>query len=306
MEVHFYVEVSSEGTTIATTSFDPILPNPVLLRTGIAKVTVKRSPNIVLSVSVIQPEITPRGFVNVIVEAKRDEIPVGNLPVQLLAKGVEGTGGHAHVGGRPAGTFLLSQGRTGPNGRYATLYVASDFGGRERITAKSAETSSQDSLDLIVRVPNLLPLQSGTNHIITMHTTAEAENQHTITNSNHGTANVVARVRAAVLEYAVELGLSGNVFLAAIDMSLPSGGLFDIDGNWSPPHRWHRFGKSIDFRPFYVNTNQQIITVPIVIDGEQRGATNKVDAELLDKRFDLRGFDRFERRIGKIHYESRN
>ena len=30
------------------------------------------------------------------------------------------------------------------------------------------------------------------------------------------------------------------------DISLPNGGLFDINPNWNPPHKSHRIGKDVD------------------------------------------------------------
>jgi murein endopeptidase len=32
------------------------------------------------------------------------------------------------------------------------------------------------------------------------------------------------------------------------DMSLPYGGLFDVNGDWKTPHKTHRIGKSADIR----------------------------------------------------------
>jgi len=39
------------------------------------------------------------------------------------------------------------------------------------------------------------------------------------------------------------------VALPVSDISLQDGGLFDLRGDWSPPHKSHRSGASVDFRP---------------------------------------------------------
>lgn len=68
-----------------------------------------------------------------------------------------------------------------------------------------------------------------------------------------------------------------DIRLAVIDMSLPWGGLFDIDGNWVSPHSLHRIGKSLD-----VNHEG-------------------VDEIKLDKFAKEHGCTRYE--VDKIHYE---
>jgi hypothetical protein len=44
----------------------------------------------------------------------------------------------------------------------------------------------------------------------------------------------------------MELCLRGGEIIYINDMSLPYGGLFDIQGNWRPPHVTHRTGRNAD------------------------------------------------------------
>jgi hypothetical protein len=306
-----YGVARAAGVRYLANGTNPLTPQRIEItvagagKSGSGNVVVRTNP-VTLKVSTLQSETTPGGFVNVVVEATRSGQPVSGIAVQLEAKGIEGSGGHDHIGNRPRGEFIVSGGNTSDSGKYATLYIASAFGGKERIIVKSTETTQKDSLELSVRIPNLVPLGSGSNHIITMHTSPDAEQRHAVINTNHGTPNVVERVRTAALNYAQELELTNDTFLAAIDMSLPLGGLFDIGGNWQPPHQWHRLGRSIDFSRFYRNENRETRLVPIVVDGQVVRTTNVINDDKLDFWFDYYGFNRHERNIGKIHYESRN
>jgi len=109
--------------------------------------------------------------------------------------------------------------------------------------------------------------------------------------------------------------MPNDIFLAVIDMSLPSGGGFDIGGGWerdisgrrgAAGHKFHRIGKSVDFSHFYRDADRRVITVYIYVNGRLRNTTNTIDERELDSRFDRQGFDRLERPLRKIHYESRN
>ena len=165
---------------------------------------------------------------------------------------------------------------------------------------------------MVERVPGLVPLQSGTNNLITFTST---EAFHRLNNSNHSTETTRSAVHRAVAQYAQEYGMPNDFFLAVIDMSLPFGGGFDIRGGWDQDisgqsgaagHEFHRLGKSVDFSRYYRDLAGQVITVNIFVDEELRRTTNRIDEDELDRFFDLEGFDRWERGIGKIHYESRN
>jgi hypothetical protein len=232
--------------------------------------------------------------------------------VEVLSRAIEGTGGHSHAGNRPAGRFIesneeqltLQKETTGDTIR--ATYQASLFGGEERIVAKLNLPAVADSDVVVVRVPNLVSLPSGANNLITYTST---EQYHSLANSNYGRADVVEAISRAVCDYTEELGLENDIFLAAIDMRLPLGGKFEIRGDWESgngPHQYHREGKSIDFSHTYRDNMGRVIETDIFEDSELIETTNRIDENKLDFWFNRRGFDRWERTINLIHYESRN
>lgn len=269
---------------------------------GIGWVTIKKKGKLSLNVSVDPSEVRPwntggNSQTTVSVLATEDGKPVSGIPIQLSAKGVEGTGGHDHDGSRPAGIFSVSSGVTGDDGKFVSTYTASEFGGIERITASSSGV--KDSIDVIVKVDGLVPL-AGSRNLITFTST---EAYHKLANSDYGTPATLAVIQSGVGEYAFEYGMSADVYLAVIDMSLPWGGLFDVLGNWRPKHDLHRVGKSVDFSKFYRNASGDKISVGIYIDGTLRQTTNTIDEEKLDNKFSALHFKRLEAPL-KIHYES--
>ncbi|MBI5746986.1 MAG: hypothetical protein HZA13_08280 [Nitrospirae bacterium] len=87
-------------------------------------------------------------------------------------------------------------------------------------------------------------------------------------------------------------------------MSLPWGGLFDIDGNWTTPHDWHRVGRSVDFSKHYKDGNGNNLEVTFFDeDGNVTKITEIINDDKLDKYFKNRNCTRKEKEIGKIHYQ---
>jgi hypothetical protein len=277
---------------------------------GTGSVVVKGTP-IRLEVTAERTTVRPlkTGAPNaaaLVVRALRGTEPVAGMPVELRVEPVPNSGGHDHhEASRPRGRLSATSGVTGADGKFTTEYTASEIAGVEEVIARSPQAGEEVKARIEVKVEGLVALGSGSDHIITMHTSPDAEQRHAVIHTNHGNPNVVERVRTAVLKYAQEIALTNDTFLAALDMSLPLGGLFDIGGNWQPPHQWHRLGRSIDFSRFYRKENRETKFVPLVIDGQIVRTTNVINDEKLDFWFDYYGFNRHERKVGKIHYESR-
>jgi hypothetical protein len=61
----------------------------------------------------------------------------------------------------------------------------------------------------------------------------------------------------------------------------------------------------VDFSHFYRDASGATISVNVYVDGQLVETTNLIDEDLLDAKFDLLDFDRKEKLIGLIHYESR-
>lgn len=188
-------------------------------------------------------------------------------------------------------------------------YIASQFGGTERITARRvSDTTTFDSVRVSTRVPGLQALSTNHPNLIT-YTSNSA--YHTLASSNYGLANTNSAIYTAVDQYAPQHGMASNLYLAAVDMSLPFGGGFDIAGGWAQNvvpgnsgHILHREGKSVDFSKYYKDAVGNNIQVNIYRDGVFVRTTNRVDQRLLDRLFREQDYKREEKKIDKIHYES--
>jgi hypothetical protein len=290
-------------------------------KTGVKGVYLKPEIKVIAAADSVQPRYPN----HIEAEASRTEVKISvtvcgrlyaGLPygLEILSRAIEGSGGHSHNGNRPTGRFIensteqltLQKETTGDTIR--VTYQASLFGGEERIVAKLNLPAVADSDVVVVRVPNLVSLPSGANNLIT-YTSIERERYHSRANSNYGRPDVVEAISQAVRDYAGELGLENDIFLAAIDMSLRLGGKFEINGDWESgngPHQHHRVGKSVDFSHTYRDNTGRAIDVDFFRDNKLVQTTNQINEQTLDKFFHRRGFDRWERAIGKIHYESRN
>ncbi len=167
--------------------------------------------------------------------------PVSGHSVQLEARAVERSGGHDHDGNRPAGTLSATEGQTGEDGKFVVMYTASEFGGIERIIARSTTVNKNDSVDVTVRVPNLLLFGGAGSYQLT-----GANDKH---QNNHyfcSQAAIDSLISVANQFSKAKWNTSGAMRLN--DMSLEWGGLFDLDTLWSNKkgHNAHRIGKSVD------------------------------------------------------------
>jgi hypothetical protein len=254
-------------------------------------------------------------------------VVAGNVTVKVGPSALADSGGHSHDGKRPLGkcqtyngtkwnTVDSLQQATDGTGTLNFKYVASQFGGKERVKATrvfpvwSPNPETHAFKKIKTRVPNLNPLQSGVNHVMTA-TSDSAKKYHRLENSDYGLDTVRAFIDSIALSYATKYGLPDTCYLAVIDMSLPLGGGFDVKGKWqnsfmpdSGGHVWHRQGRSIDFGHKYIGASGQYLTsVPIKVKGQVRKLAATVDEALLDKLFGDKGFKRYEKPQNLIHYE---
>ena len=157
--------------------------------------------------------------------------------VRFSAAGEEGSGGHEHIGNRPAGTFSPSRCTTDATGRCIARYRATAFGGRELITAQNGQLRAQKNLD--VMVPFLVPLGGGDVYNLVGETDKHSNNH-----------NIAIGLRVAMIDIANEyhLAFPDAELLNINDISLPRGGLFDIQGHWGSPHISHREGRDVDVK----------------------------------------------------------
>ncbi len=60
------------------------------------------------------------------------------------------------------------------------------------------------------------------------------------------------------------------------DISLPWGGLFDVNGNWAPPHGGHRWGNMADLRTKFLVGNPLHPAATVVGDPHATPAVNQL------------------------------
>jgi hypothetical protein len=254
-----------------------------------------------VSPSSVAPEGTGGETSAEVTVSLKNPAPPGGCRIKLTVEPETGTGGHGHDApnsGRPKGSvadeLIINEGEE----EAVVTYTSSEVAGKEKITAEMEETGEKESACVEVKVDGLTSLGGGSNLI----TYTSTEENHSLSNSNYGTSGTVNIVKSAVSKYAEDFGLPSDAYLAVIDMSLPWGGLFDIYGDWSPPHEEHREGTSVDFSKYYRDASGNLVSVQISRDDET-GETNVINDDKLDDYFDNEGCSRKEKEEGKIHYK---
>lgn len=226
--------------------------------------------------------------------------PLSGYQVNFETKVVESKG-HEHTNTRSAG-IIGGWCITDNNGKCSVNYYASTVAGIDRITASLASYPEiKDNKDITVKVPMLESLQNKPNLLPWGGTP-----KHKLGNNNYGTTYTRGAVYYGVEKYAkdYDLNLSPDIYLAVIDMSLPWGGLFDINGDWQPPHSLHRRGESVDFSKYYKDSSGNNIEVAFYDEnGNVIEITGIIDDRKLDEKFLDKKCTRYEKEIGLIHYE---
>jgi hypothetical protein len=197
--------------------------------------------------------------------------PVVNHPFQLSTIYVDSTGGHDHDSTRTVrrlsnddnyGYFLVGQatqhrrpldGLTNADGKFEVSYHASIFGDtmRIRVTSRTNRLLT-DSISIAEKATELVLLAESANytkiggtpnhHGPPLHTAREDDHNH------FGTQQVNRHLEDIASAYHSAYPLLPR--LAINDISLPSGGKFDVNGNWTGDHDFHRNGLDADVRSF--------------------------------------------------------
>ncbi|CUS81187.1 hypothetical protein JGI20_00685 [Candidatus Kryptobacter tengchongensis] len=180
------------------------------------------------------------------------------------------SGGHDHNGNRNsyAGKLDFYTGMTDSSGRLTNIYTAGEFGGIEKIVVYLADdTTLRDTAEIIVAIPGLVLLPESP-YYKKVGGTCEHHGPHTPwrepptppecqqPDHNHYIAPLtyLRLSRVCHLYYSIT-----SHRLCINDISLPFGGLFDIDGNWRRPHGSHRMGVDIDIATRVVNEQGQVV-----------------------------------------------
>jgi hypothetical protein len=165
-----------------------------------------------------------------------------NCNVTISHQPTPNSGGHNHhSASRPKGTFQPSSGSTGTSG-LATTYTSPEVSGVIEVTITGTTAQGQPVIPgfatIGVEIGGLATLSAGTNYDLIGATGTHPDN-------HYGTAGMNGSLVTLADSYAA--AFTGGR-LAYNDMSLVTGGLFDISAGWSRPHSSHRFGTDVDLR----------------------------------------------------------
>lgn len=152
------------------------------------------------------------------------------------------SGGHQHDDpSRPKGMFQPASGNTGTNG-LSTTYTSPEISGIIDVTVTGTDPNGNPlvpaTFTIGVQIGGLISLGAGANYQLVGQTATHPDN-------HYGTATMNATLVSLANSYAA--AFPGQT-LAYNDMSLVTGGLFDIGAGWTRPHASHRLGNDADLR----------------------------------------------------------
>lgn len=142
--------------------------------------------------------------------------------------------------------------QTTTSGELCLRYVADEPGGKIKIEASPTDApplNSDNFATVDVRVPNLVLLPKGSDSLHYKNIGGTLEHpgppaNPTLDMNHWGTVAVDNAFPFIAFNYFVMFHPQYPIYVN--DMSLPKGGLFDINGNWFPPHQGHRQGTGMD------------------------------------------------------------
>lgn len=158
------------------------------------------------------------------------------------------SGGHDHDSAlRPKGALSAYSGNTGPTGMDLSIeYTSPEISG---VVYSDASCTGPNGFacypgsyySFTTKVPNLEQLVAGAAYDLIGSTATHS--------SNHwGTHSFVSKLQQAAAFYNLKFVGMPSPKLAINDLSLESGGLFDVRANWTHPHKEHRIGVVGDLR----------------------------------------------------------
>lgn len=166
--------------------------------------------------------------------------------VDLVLIPHEGTAGHVHRGGKPAGSLDLTHVNTGPSGEAIVHYTAPKVSGDVTIRGTSIGAVS-DTAVIAIGLFTLAELVPGVNYSLN----GDLAGRHV---QNH----------FATASHIVKLGQLADAFFKTFksgptfnDSSLPLGGVYDLNLDWDQPHETHSEGLATDFQTNGVNSNRR-------------------------------------------------
>lgn len=142
-------------------------------------------------------------------------------------------------------------------------YVASIWGGLMIIKLESLENRllNKDSLIFIENIAGLNLLPQNQNYYMYGGTNSHNGPPDFLDNHNHyGTETLINALQSIASDY---ISSHPDIRIRINDMSLPSGGKFDINGFWWGGHAEHRLGKNADVSAIGINQSNQLVDLNI-------------------------------------------
>lgn len=177
-------------------------------------------------------------------------VPFCNVVLTLQATAF--SGGHEHDdSSRPTGTIVPSSGNTGPSGALPVTYTSPEISGVVTLTltgtAPDGSAVIPVSATFGIETPGFVALPTqGPGFAVVPSALHDLNNLYVTSTVQKRLESLPGRFQTELLAQGVP---SDQIpILAYTSMSLPAGGLFDIGGDWGPPHASHRFGLDADLR----------------------------------------------------------
>jgi hypothetical protein len=209
------------------------------------------------SLSVNPTEVRPRGTGGVDTATVIVTGAMSGAMVSPTVTASANSGGHQHQNQRPVGTIRPASRKADASGRANFTYRSNLAGGIETI---AATVGGGVQADISVRVPGLVELAAGADY--------DQVGQTAIHPDNHfGAAATIASLQTIAANFEahkVANNLPAWPRVAYNDISLERGGIFDINGDWAPPHQTHRVGQTVDFRTNHLSAAQMAVLRGII------------------------------------------
>jgi len=248
--------------------------------------------------------------------------------IVVTTRWIEGSGGHLHNGSQQqsppdslmgwiVNTATMDSGHveisgtTSQDGGILLRFRAPQFGGQIEFEARSVlapgdTVSAKDTV--IVAVPGLVLLPDGENLNkvggTPNHTGPREDDAHPnfrTPDNNHYATQVFRDSLFSLADAWADSVQSDSAQdnrqkpLNINDISLPNGGLFDINGNWRISHRHHRVGTDADIRttrkfPLSISERNAVLLSEVIVNGVNLGHRNLVFEQFcIDKRLSTGG-----------------
>jgi hypothetical protein len=222
------------------------------------------------------------------VKAKLTEAPEGTYTVRIKLDGFEAeVSGHAHAASPPQSLWgsignggvedtceIVIDASSNGEGECTLPYQASRVAGPVKLVGTVDGETAEDEKTIDVQIPGLVPLQGSSLYFLTGNTSPQGMRHPD--NHHARPSTIVIMQKIALLFFQAT-----NARLGVNDMSIEWGGIFDIDGNWSPPHCTHRDGVDADIdRAWLDASGNPIQTVNCSSDVDLDAAVRKAGARL--------------------------